>query len=225
VTLSGRLHDHPTADEAGFLAFARDLARPDIYEVIKDAVPLSPISIHKFPANKRRHYERLSCLPDGLVVLGDAACTFNPVYGQGMTVAALEATILRNCLKRHLSSHAAGNMTDFSHHFQRSLASVVEVPWLFATSEDFRYPETEGKRPFGIRLLQNYSQRVSDLTARESFATQSFYEVLNMLKSPAALFHPRILLSALFARRATPDTATTEQVSAAEYAAVERKEA
>ena len=210
VTLSGCLRDHPPADEAGFLEFARKLGRPDVYEAIKDAEPLSPIAIHKFPANRRRHYERLSHLPDGLVVLGDAACSFNPVYGQGVTVAALEASTLRACLDRHLSSHA-GNMVGFPHRFQKALASVVEAPWLFATSEDFRYPATEGKRPFGIRLLQGYTQRVCRLTATNPFVTQSFYEVLNMLKPPTALFHPRILLPALLARQRDSVVATSSQ--------------
>ena len=199
VTLSGCLHDHPPADEAGFLEFARKLGRPDVYEAIKDAEPLSPIAIHKFPANRRRHYERLSHLPDGLVVLGDAACSFNPVYGQGVTVAALEASTLRACLDRHLSSHA-GNMVGFPHRFQKALASVVEAPWLFATSEDFHARATICSIGVRIGMLQGYTQRVCRLMATDPFTTQSFYEVLNMLKPPTALFHPRILLPALFAR-------------------------
>jgi len=199
VTLSGCLHDHPPADEAGFLEFARTLARPDIYEAIKNAIPLSSIATYKFPADRRRHYERLVSMPDGLVVLGDAACSFNPVYGQGMTVAALEAVTLGTCLDEHLRSQA-GNMAGFPQRFQKALASVVEVPWLFATCEDLRYQATEGNRTFGMRVLQGYTQRVCRLMATDPFATQSFYEVLNMLKPPTALFHPRILLPALFAR-------------------------
>ncbi|HEY4036875.1 MAG TPA: hypothetical protein VGL94_23200 [Ktedonobacteraceae bacterium] len=197
VTLSGCLYDHPSADEVDFLAFAHSLSRPNIYETIKDAEPLSSISLHKFPMSRRRHYERLSRMPDGLVVLGDAACSFNPIYGQGMTVAALEASMLRDCLQQHLNSYAADDITGFSHRFQKSLASVVEVPWLFAASEDFRYPDAQGKRPFGIRAFQGYTQRVCCLTARDPFVAQSFYEVLNMLKPPTALFHPRIFFPAL----------------------------
>jgi 2-polyprenyl-6-methoxyphenol hydroxylase-like FAD-dependent oxidoreductase len=200
ATLSGCLHDHPPADEAGFLAFARSLARPDMYEAIKDAEPLSAVAIHKFPASRRRHYEQSACLPDGLVVLGDAACSFNPVYGQGMTVAALEACALRTSLEQQLRG-PVGNMAGFSHRFQKDLARVIEVPWLLAASEDLRYPATEGKRPFGMHVLQAYTQRVCRLTAADPFVTESFCEVLNMLKPPGALFHPRILFPALFAGR------------------------
>ncbi len=213
VTLSGCLRDHPPIDEAGFLEFARSLAQPHIYEAIKHAIPLSPISLHKFPADRRRHYERLPSMPDGLVVLGDAACSFNPVYGQGMTVAALEAMTLGTCLEQHLRSHAA-NMTGFPQRFQKALASVVEVPWLFAICEDFRYAQTEGHRPVGLRLLQGYTQRVCRLMATDPFATQSFYEVLNMLKKPSALFHPRILLPALLAPGRDSVVATSRSPSA-----------
>ena len=203
VTLCGCLHDHPPIDEAGFLTFACNLARPDIYEAIKDAEPLSAIALHKFPASRWCHYERASCLPDGLVVLGDAACSFNPVYGQGMTVAALEVDTLRACLEKRLRG-TDRNMVGFSHYFQKALAKVIKVPWLFAASEDLRYSATGGKRPFGVHVLQAYTQRVCRLTATDPFVTQSFYEVLNMLKPPVALFHPRIFFPALLAHRKEP---------------------
>ncbi|MBO0778825.1 MAG: FAD-dependent oxidoreductase [Ktedonobacteraceae bacterium] len=196
ATLSGYVHDYPPADEAGFLAFARSLVKPDLYEAIKDAKPLSPIAIHKVPTDRWRHYERAH-MPDGLIVLGDAACSFNPIYGQGMTVAALEAQLLGVCLQQQSRS---GTMAGFSQRFQKALPNVLGDPWLLTTSEDLRYPEAEGKRSFGLGLLQRYTKRVFGVTATQPFATQTFYEVLNMLKPPTALFHPRILLPALFGR-------------------------
>jgi 2-polyprenyl-6-methoxyphenol hydroxylase-like FAD-dependent oxidoreductase len=195
VTLSGFLRDYPPIDETGFLAFASTLARPDIYWAIKDAEPLSAIAVHKFPADRWRHYERI-CMPDDLIVLGDAACSFNPIYGQGMTVAALEALALRACLARQVRLQGS-NLTGFTARFQKALASVVRVPWMFATCEDLRYAAVEGHRPFGVGMLQRYTQRVCSLTAIDPFTTQSFYDVLNMLKPPMALFHPRIFFPAL----------------------------
>ncbi|HTK08800.1 MAG TPA: hypothetical protein VL485_16640 [Ktedonobacteraceae bacterium] len=197
VTLSGYLPDHPPADEAGFLEFARGLSQPDIYEILKVSEPLGPITLFKYPVNKRRHYEH-STLPNGLVVLGDAVCGFNPINAQGMTIAALGAQTLLNCLEQQ---SRRGTMAGFPSRFQKALGKVVDVPWLLTKTEDFRHPEVEGKRSFDLTMLQNYVQRVGYLTATHPFVAQTFYEVLHMQKPPSALFHPRILLPALFAHQ------------------------
>jgi 2-polyprenyl-6-methoxyphenol hydroxylase-like FAD-dependent oxidoreductase len=199
VTVAGWLRDYPSGDERGFLDYARSLPVPNLYEAIKDAEPLTPTVMHKFPANRWRHYERMPYFPDNFVVLGDAACSFNPIYGQGMTTAALEANALSNCLPQYLRVH--GDLQGFGHHFQKKVAKVVKVPWLLATGEDFRYPETDGHRPPGVRLLNWYGGRVHELAGSHHLTTLRFYEVLHMLKSPAALFNPRILFTILFKRR------------------------
>jgi hypothetical protein len=200
-SLTGRLKDYPPNDEAGFLDFARSLPEPTLYEAIKDAEPLTPIAIHRFPANQRRHYEGMSRFPEGLVILGDALCSFNPVYGQGMTTAVLEASKLNECLLKLRSFPARGKVTGLAQPLQKALAKVVDVPWLVATSEDFRYPETEGQRPAGIRLLNWYTRRVHELADSDPRATLRFYEVLHMLNPPLVLFAPSILFAVLFKRQ------------------------
>jgi 2-polyprenyl-6-methoxyphenol hydroxylase-like FAD-dependent oxidoreductase len=206
VSLTGWLRNYPPNDEAGFLAYARSLPEPTLYEVIKDAEPLTTIVTHRFPANQRRHYERMSRFPEGLIILGDAVCSFNPIYGQGMTTAALEASILNECLCRQQGLHSRGNVAGLAQHFQKAIAKVVDAPWQLATSEDFRYPETEGHRPPGIRLLNWYTGRLHELVSSHHVATLRFYEVLHMLKPPMALFDLRILFAVLFRRRSSqPD--------------------
>ena len=198
VSLTGRLKDYPSNDEASFLDFARSLPEPTLYEVIKDAEPLTPIAIHRFPANQRRHYERMSRFPGGLVILGDALCSFNPVYGQGMTTALLEASILNEHLCKQRGFHTGGRGTGLAQPLQKALAKVVGIPWLLATSEDFRYPQTEGHRPPGLHLLNWYTGRVHKLVGSNSRATLRFYEVLHMLNPPMILFSPLILFAVLF---------------------------
>jgi hypothetical protein len=161
-------------------------------------IGMTPIAIHKFPANQRRHYEGMSRFPEGLVILGDALCSFNPIYGQGMTTALLEASLLNEWLRKLRGFHRRGKVTGLARPLQKALAKVVDVPWLVATSEDFRYPETEGHRPPGIRLLHWYTGRMHELAGSNSRATLGFYEVLHMRKSPMALFTPLILFAVLF---------------------------
>jgi hypothetical protein len=199
VTLAGWLRDYPPGDERGFLDYARSLPVPNLYRAIKEAEPLTPIVTHRFPSNRRRRFERMPRFPDGFVVLGDAACSFNPIYGQGMTTAALDAHILNKYLDEYLRAHR--DLQGFADRFRKRVAKAARVPWLLATGEDFRYPETDGHRPPGMRLLNWYSGRVHELSGSHPLTTLRFYEVLHMLKSPTALFEPRVLFAVLFRRR------------------------
>jgi 2-polyprenyl-6-methoxyphenol hydroxylase-like FAD-dependent oxidoreductase len=201
VTLVCWLRDYPPNDEQGFLDYAKSLPVPDLYEAIKDAEPVTPIVTHKFPASQRRHYEQMSRFPEGLVILGDAACSFNPIYGQGMTTAALEAHTLDDCLCQRQRNAGEGNPIRLTQHCQQAIAKEVKVPWLLSTSEDFHYPETIGKRPKGMRLLNWYIGKFHVLVGSFPLATLRFYEVLHLLKPPITLFEPAILFAVIFKRR------------------------
>jgi 2-polyprenyl-6-methoxyphenol hydroxylase-like FAD-dependent oxidoreductase len=169
-----------------------------IYEAIKDAQPASPIATLRFPVNHRRHYERLSRFPEGLVVLGDAVCSFNPIYAQGMTVAALEADLLSSCLSEHQRTYPPGELTGFSRRFQKKIAPIVNTFWLITASEDFRLPETRGRRPPFVGLLNSYSRRIQELSACDPQVMRLFFEVQHALKGPLALFSPTIVAKVLF---------------------------
>jgi 2-polyprenyl-6-methoxyphenol hydroxylase-like FAD-dependent oxidoreductase len=193
LTLVGWFGDHPPAADAPFLAWAKSLAVTDLYEAVKDAEPVSDVALHRFPSNRRRHFERVPALPDGLAVLGDAACSFNPVYAQGMATGALGASALDVLLAEEGGSTRAG----FSRRFQARLARVTDSPWLLATGEDFRSPKAEGPRPVFMPLLGWYTARVHELTWRDPFAAKRFLEVMHLVRRPTALFHPRVALRAL----------------------------
>lgn len=132
VTLIGVGRDYPPTDEAGFLDFAQSLRSPILYQAIKDAQPISPIYGYKRTENSLRYYEKLSRLPEGLIMVGDAVCAFNPVYGQGMTTAALGALTLDECLSKQLSKQSQGNLIGFPRYFQKQLSKAISVPWLMA---------------------------------------------------------------------------------------------
>lgn len=198
VTLTGTARDYPPTDEAGFLDFARSLDTPLLHDAIRDARPLSPIWGYRRTENRLRHYDQLDRRPEGFLVLGDAVCTFNPVYGQGMTASALGALTLDRCLREQRRRHPHGDLGGLAGRFQHRLARSNATPWLLATSEDFRWPLTEGgRRSYRTRIAHHYLDRVLAAVPKERAAQQALLEVLHLVKSPIALAHPRILASVL----------------------------
>jgi 2-polyprenyl-6-methoxyphenol hydroxylase-like FAD-dependent oxidoreductase len=198
VTLIGMARDYPPTDEAGFLEFARSLRSPILHNVIRAARPLSSIHGYRRTENQLRRYERLQRWPGGLVVLGDAACAFNPIYGQGMSVCALEALELDRCLKELRSD----GLKDFGRRFQKQLARTSGAVWLLATSADLRFPTTEGARPRALsRILRGYTERMQVVATQDPVVASAFRHVTQLLKPASSLFAPRIVMRVLAPRK------------------------
>lgn len=196
VLLAGMLGDHPPADPAGFLEFAKGLPIDDLHRILTTAEPASDIALYKFRSHLRRHYERMARFPEGLAVLGDSHCSFNPVYGQGMTTAGLGALILGDCLRaQRRSGH--GSIAGLSRRFQAELARATDDPWTMATGEDLRYPEIEARRPFGYGLMKWYTGRVHRAVAHDTELALHFLRAMHMLEPPTALLTPRMALRVL----------------------------
>lgn len=198
VTLTGAEKDYPPTDQDGFLEFARQMRSPALYEAIKNAQPISEIYSYRATENLFRHYEKLSQWPEQFCIIGDAVCTFNPIYGQGMTVCALSALTFQQCLQKQYQNYSDQNLTGFSQHFQKELVKVYEIPWMMATSEDFRWRTTEGGQPnMTIKIMHWYLDQIKLLTVNHPEIWKTFIEVLHMIKPPSALFKTSILLSVL----------------------------
>lgn len=200
--LAGTNYDYPPTEEDEFMAFAKSLASPALYEALQYAEPISPIYGYRRTENVRHHYDKLDRFPDGLVVMGDAFCAFNPIYGQGMTVASLDAQTLDTLL-----AERRGNLAGLPAEAHKRLAQTVENAWLMATGEDLRYPETEGTRPGWLdRVVQRYLDLVMRALPRDEAAALAFMQAMNLTKAPAELLHPRILWKVLLDRLvSTPD--------------------
>jgi hypothetical protein len=201
LTLAGILGDHPPTDPDGFVAFARSLPVPDIYQTIRYAEPLDEPVPFRFPTSVRNRYERLNRHPHGLLVLGDAIASFNPIYGQGMSVAAIGALTLR----RHLDSGAEPN----PRRWFRDLAHVADAPWDMATGGDLAFPDVPGRRTPKVRLLNAYLDRLLAAAAYDDDLARSFIRVAGLVDPPQTLLRPPIAVHVLKAsasqRRATVD--------------------
>src|SRR5262249_28433654 len=182
IPLPGSVGDHPPTDEPAWMKFAASLPSPVVHELVRDARPVSDIVSYKFPANQRRLYERMTRFPAGYLVVGDAVCSFNPLYGQGMSVAATEAKALDESLASGLDGVAA--------RFYARASKIVDIPWLIATGEDLRYPQVDGPRPFGSGLVNKYLERVHAAASDDPIVCRKFFDVLNLLAPPTSLMTP-----------------------------------
>jgi 2-polyprenyl-6-methoxyphenol hydroxylase-like FAD-dependent oxidoreductase len=177
--------NRPSADEPGFTDFLATAAPPDIAAAVLAAEPLGTIATYRFHAATSRHYERLRRFPEGLLVTGDAMCVLNPLYAQGLTVAAMEAAALRRCL--------ASGRHDLSRRFFAAAARIVAGPWQMAASADL--PGVP--RSSGARLQATLMRWVTTAATRDEAVAAQLGRVIAMLDSPAALMRPRVLWGVL----------------------------
>jgi 2-polyprenyl-6-methoxyphenol hydroxylase-like FAD-dependent oxidoreductase len=144
-------------------------------------------------------------MPDGFVVVGDAACAFNPVYGQGMSAAALTAEALDRCLGQHLARDHS--VVGVSSRAQRAVAKANAGAWMVATGEDLRYPETQGgKVGIADRLIRRYLDRVVAVAAVDPVVNAAFFDVVALLAEPTSLMRPALMARVLGRRHETPDS-------------------
>ncbi len=183
VTLISHFVPAAPMDLEGFRGFARLLPSPCIHEAIRTAEPAGEAQSARFPASVRLRYERLKRFPEGYLVFGDAICSFNPIYGQGMSVAALEAVAL---------DHALG-APDVAAAFFREAARIVDIPWSIAAGNDLRMPEAAGARPASVRWINWYIEKLHRAAHRDAELSLAFHRVGNLLAPPPSLMHPRLL--------------------------------
>lgn len=179
-----------TPDYQHMLELLTESAPPHVLAALADAEPLGEVVQHRFPANRRRRYDLLRRFPAGLLVFGDALCSFNPIYGQGMSVASLQALALRGCLRRG-EHHLA-------RRFFKAAGKPIDVAWKMAVGADLALPWVEGKRPLATRLVNAYLQRLLVAAEHDPELAGRFMRVSAFLDNP-----PRLLTPAMVARVVT----------------------
>jgi 2-polyprenyl-6-methoxyphenol hydroxylase-like FAD-dependent oxidoreductase len=186
VTLVGLLGERPPADLDGFVEYARTLWAGDLHAVVAAAEPIGEASTGGFPSYVRRRYDRLRRFPGRYVVTGDAVCSFNPVYAQGMSVAIREARALGQVLDQH-------GLDRVGPRFFRRTKRTVDEAWMIATGSDLGYPTVEGPRPMPWRLVNAYFNRLLPVAHRDPVVAKAFMEVNGMVAPPQHLIRPRIV--------------------------------
>ncbi|HEY2577488.1 MAG TPA: FAD-binding monooxygenase [Streptosporangiaceae bacterium] len=189
LSLTGMLGDHPPTDPEGFLAFTKSLPVPEIYEAVSSAQPLDDPVSFAFPASIRRHYEKLAKFPSRFLVMGDAMCSFNPVYAQGMTVTALESMVL----SKHLSNGEIPPAQDVFRDFSKS----IDNPWIISSGADLGFPGVEGNRTAMIRFINAYVGQLQRAATHDPALTNAFVRVAGLVDPPPALMKPGNIIRVL----------------------------
>jgi 2-polyprenyl-6-methoxyphenol hydroxylase-like FAD-dependent oxidoreductase len=208
LTAFGMVGREPPADRAGMLRFIEEFTPPPVMSALRCAEPLEEVTPHRTPSNRWRRYDKIGRFPAGLLVFGDAICSFNPTYGQGMTVAALQAVALNRCLSR--GAH------DLAARYFRAAAKPIGVAWQIAVGGDLTLPGVQGPRPLSMRLTNRYVDLIQAAAETDPVIAWKFLRVAGFTDSPASLMHPAVMLRVaainLQRGRATPasDSSTLE---------------
>jgi flavin-dependent dehydrogenase len=189
VALIGRGEDIPPISESEFRRYARELWTPTIYNAIKNARRLTEIRPYSFTESRWRHFAQVFDFPRGLLPIGDAICRFNPVHGQGMSVAAREASLLFDLL----GSLKSDLLSTLAHDFLTKAENLIADPWAMSAIPDFIYPETTGVRPKNLEERLNFQKGLGRLAARDAAVFELLIDVRNLLKPLNVLDAPSIV--------------------------------
>ena len=184
--VGGYADDHVEPTREAMAERARTNGNAEIAALAEQAQLIGPVMRYRFPFSQRRRYERLGRFPERLLVLGDAVASFNPVYGQGMSVAACQALALREAL-------AAGLDSSLARRYFKAAAQAVDTPWQLAANTDLGLPSVPGPRPFPLRWVNAYIARVQRVAASDAAVAGAFIRVMHLLALPSSLFAPRVL--------------------------------
>ncbi|MEU9523301.1 FAD-dependent monooxygenase [Streptomyces sp. NPDC048224] len=187
--------DQPPTDDTGYLAFAKSLSNPRLAQQISRRTVQEPTRTYTNVDNQWRPYHTVKNWPDGLVAVGDAVCVFNPVYGQGLTVAAMEAELLQDMLARRRTS---GLLDGLAAGLQKKLGRLVLGPWTLSTNSDLMW--NPHGQPLGARFAHWYNTRLFHVAVSDARVWTAFVRVVNMVALPSSLFHPAIALKVLTPR-------------------------
>jgi 2-polyprenyl-6-methoxyphenol hydroxylase-like FAD-dependent oxidoreductase len=194
VSVGGWHGEQAATSEQEFMEFLKTLPNFNIYDIASTCEPLSNIIQYKYPMSIRRDYERMYRFPLGVLVLGDAVSSFNPVYGQGMSSVCLQAVELDKIIDQNIEEHKLAKT-----YFKRTL-KIKNKLWQMSTGEDFRFPETTGTRPFGTSIVNKYVSWVHKATINDEVVCKAFLKVMGLIDPPTKLLHPQIIWRILRAK-------------------------
>jgi len=188
----GLFGDHPPLDDAGFVAFSQTLASQEVFAFLCEARRVDDFKKMNVPFNRWHRYDRMARFPKSFCSVGDAVSSVNPVYGQGMTKAAIHAMHLRKLLGE---CQSAAEVAD---RIRSDLPSLVEKQaWMTTVYGDLTYPQAVGERPADFRFVTWYTRCVAELASTNLEVRKSYQRALILQSGIYSLFRPKIFAKAM----------------------------
>jgi 2-polyprenyl-6-methoxyphenol hydroxylase-like FAD-dependent oxidoreductase len=210
VSVTGMNGERPPLDHEGFLDFAKGLRTPVLYEAIRDATPVSKVYGSGRTENRFRHYEKLRRWPDRFVVAGDAFGSFNPSYGQGISVAARTAVSIDKALTAARTGNDGRVPEGLAARLRKPIAAELNAAWSLSATADSGYPwAREGKQPLPARLASGYMQRLLRTATDNERAATALFDMTHLVAPPTVVFKPAIVAAVIRGpRHSVIDTTT-----------------
>ncbi len=196
VTFSGYANEKAPQTDDEFYDFAENLSISNVTDFLNKAVAISDIKTYKIPYQVRRRFDLTTNMPEGLLVVGDAHCRFDPVFGQGVSVAAMEAHQLQLLLQGRKQLDKT-----FTQQFYKKAATIIETPWDMTTTEISRHPQLQRALTTKQKFQLWYTKQIYRLSASNSDIYIRLVRVMNLIRSPFHLFHPKVLLAVLLKQK------------------------
>ncbi|MDA2208841.1 FAD-dependent oxidoreductase [Bacillus cereus] len=196
VTFSGYANEKAPQTDDEFYDFAENLSISNVTDFLNKAEGITGIKTYKIPYQVRRRFDLVNNVPEGLLVIGDAQCRFDPVFGQGVSVAAMEAHQLQLLLQDRKQLDKT-----FTQQFYKKAATIIETPWDMTTTEISRHPQLKRELTTKQKFQLWYTKQIYRLSASNSDVYIRLVRVMNLIRSPFHLFHPKVLLSVLLNRK------------------------
>jgi 2-polyprenyl-6-methoxyphenol hydroxylase-like FAD-dependent oxidoreductase len=183
--------DRPPRKWEELLAYVQQLTTPTIYRAVRKAKPIGELAQFGIPGSVWRHFERMKAFPDGLIPIGDAICRFNPVYGQGMSVAAKEALLLHRLLAARTVERDP--LAGLGPQFLAETKPLIETAWTMAALPDLAFPTTRGDRPADLEHALQFAAALSRLAARDEAVQRLLIDVWHLIEPRGVLQDPKII--------------------------------
>ncbi|GAA1477335.1 FAD-binding monooxygenase [Nocardioides aestuarii] len=185
IGVCGYDEEQPPVDADGFRHYAAGVVAPEVAELLAGRALLHPPVTYRFPDCRRRRFDKVD-LPRGFAAVGDAVTSVDPAFGQGMSLAALQAVALRR--------RAGRGLEDVRRRHAVDAAAVAERAWTVVVGADLNLPGVEGARPPGHGAVSRYVARAQRVARRDPVVARTLMRVTNLLEPPTALMRPRIAL-------------------------------